>query len=374
MDAWQSREQPRRARVYRCQCERAIFFRNSLCLGCGAALAYEPVLADIRALVPGSAEGTWRLSGDAAAPRDYRRCANFHSPAGCNWLVAADDAKPHCVACRLNRSIPDLSDADNRRYWRSIENAKRRLVAELIALQLPVKSKIEDPERGIAFDLLRSPPGGPAVMTGHGGGLITLNVVEADDAHREKLRHALHEPYRTLLGHFRHEIGHYYWDRLVAGTPWHERFRELFGDERADYAAALHANYETGPPANWADRYISAYASSHPWEDWAETWAHFLHLYDGLDTAMGFGFTGKNVTMEIEPYSLDDLYAPDDPDATRVLTLFNSWLALTTVLNEMARSLGQPDFYPFVTSRAVVRKLHFIHLVVKDAQSAAEIR
>lgn len=367
-EAWRQREPPRRGRSYRCQCGRPVFFLNSECLACHAQLGFVPDLGEVRALQP-SGNGLFRIAGYDAT---VRRCANFETPAGCNWLVGADDPNPLCRACRLNRTIPDLSDADNRRYWRAIENAKRRLVSQLLDLDLPVRSKVsEDPERGVAFDLLRSPPDGPRVLTGHASGLITLNVEEADDAKREKIRHELREPYRTLLGHFRHEIGHYYWDRLVAGTAWHEPFRALFGDERADYAAALKANYENGPPADWADWHISSYASTHPWEDWAETWAHYLHVVDSLDTALGFGLSGDDVEAQTEPFTLDDLYAPEHPDAAHALYLLNSWLELTTVLNELARSMGQPDFYPFVMSRPVVRKLHFIQLVVKGAQPPA---
>jgi hypothetical protein len=271
------------------------------------------------------------------------------------------------VACRLNRTLPDLNDSDNQRYWRAIEAAKRRLVSQLLALELPVESKRENPEHGLAFDLLRSEPDGPRVLTGHDQGLITLNVEEADDARREEVRNALGEPYRTLLGHFRHEIGHYYWDRLVWNTAWLEPFRELFGDERADYTAALQASYENGPPPDWADRHISAYASAHPWEDWAETWAHYLHVVDSLDTAIAHGLDAEDLEMEIEPFSRDDLYDPDDPNADRMLFFLNSWVEMITVLNEMARSLGQPDFYPFVMPRAVVKKLHFVNLVVTGA-------
>jgi hypothetical protein len=202
-------------------------------------------------------------------------------------------------------------------------------------------------------------------MTSHGNGLITLNVEEADDSVREQTRHQMHEPYRTLLGHFRHEIGHYYWDRLVDGTPWLEKFRELFGDERADYGEALRVNYEQGPPSDWPQRFISSYASVHPWEDWAECWAHYMHLVDSLDTAMGFGLKGDDAEMERDHYKLEDLYDPKDDDAPRCLSLVNAWLELVTVLNELARSMGQHDFYPFVMSRPVLRKLHFIQLVVK---------
>ena len=361
-------EAPLHRRVYRCACDRPVYFQNSLCTACNAPLGYIPELNEVRALEPGPGEGSWRIAGEKDAGT-YRRCAHFDSPAGCNWLVPVDDPTPLCISCRLNRTLPDLADADNQRYWRAIEIAKRRLVSQLLAMDLPVRSKTEDPERGVAFDLLRSPPEGPRVLTGHASGLVTLNVEEADDARREKIRNELHEPYRTLLGHFRHEIGHYYWDRLIAGSEWLGRFRELFGDEQADYAAALKANYDNGPPADWRDRHISAYASTHPWEDWAETWAHFMHIQDSLDTAMSFGLTGNRILGDVEPYSMEDLYAPDDPDAARLLMMLNAWLGMTTVLNELARSMGQQDFYPFVMSRPVVKKLHFIQLVCRQARA-----
>ena len=365
--ALKSDAEPTHRRLYRCRCGRPVYFQNSLCTACKAPLGYVPELNEVRALEPGADPNTWRSDGGEAT---YRRCANFESAAGCNWLVPVEDPTPQCISCRLNRTIPDLADADNQRYWHAIENAKRRLVSQLLAMGLPVKSKTEDPEHGVAFDLMRAPKDGPRVLTGHANGLITLNVEEADDARREQIRNELHEPYRTLLGHFRHEIGHYYWDRLIPGTEWHEKFRALFGDERADYAAALKANYENGPPPDWRDRHISAYASSHPWEDWAETWAHFMHMEDSLDTAMSFGLTGK-IDSEIEPYSRDDLYAADDENAERVLVLLNAWLGITTALNELARSMGQQDFYPFVMSRAVVRKLHFIQIVSWQARTNA---
>jgi hypothetical protein len=206
------------------------------------------------------------------------------------------------------------------------------------------------------------------VLTGHNNGLITINAEEADDVKRKEIQTALHEPYRTLLGHFRHEIGHYYWDRLIWKTAWLEPFRALFGDERTDYSAALKANYENGPPMDWADRYISSYASSHPWEDWAETWAHFLHIVDSLDTAIAHGLDAEDIDVEIEPFTRDDLYDPDDPNADRMLFFLNAWIEMITMLNEMARSLGHEDFYPFVMPRTVVRKLHFVNLVVNGAR------
>lgn len=374
LEAWKSGESPERRSSFSCRCGRPIYFRNSLCLGCKAPLGFQPELQQVRALAAEPQQGEWRVDQDDKAAPTWKRCENFDSPAGCNWLVRADEDSTLCRSCRLNRTIPTLDNLENGQWWRKIENAKRRLVAQLLSLGLPVVSRVdEDLERGVMFDFLRSPEEGPRVLTGHANGLITLNVEEADDSVREKIRHEMREPYRTLLGHLRHEIGHYYWDRLVAGTPWQEKFRELFGDERQDYAAALKRNYEQGPPADWADQHISSYASVHPWEDWAETWAHYLHVVDSLDTALRFGLRGQDVEQAVEPFTVNDLYDPSTPDAQRVILLINSWVQLTTVLNELARSMGQHDFYPFVMSRPVLRKMHFIQIIVKDARGGSSL-
>ena len=373
VDAWKSDEAVGRRSAFRCRCGRPVYFRNSLCLGCQTPLGFQPDLLQVKALTEDSEDGVWTVDGDEEEGR-WKRCENFDSPAGCNWLRPADEEEPLCRACRLNRTIPDLGDADNATWWRKIENAKRRLVSQLLNLGLPVASKVsEDPERGLMFDLLRSPADGPRVLTGHADGLITLNVEEADDSIREKTRNLMREPYRTLLGHFRHEVGHYYWDRLVAESSWLDPFRELFGDEREDYGAALQRNYEQGPPADWADRHISSYASVHPWEDWAETWAHYLHVVDSLDTALRFGLRGEEVEQAVEPFTVEDLYDPKASDAQRVILLVNSWVQMTTVLNELARSMGQHDFYPFVMSRPVLRKMHFIQMIVKEARGGTSL-
>lgn len=377
VEAWRFDEPADRKSAFSCSCSRPVYFYNSLCLGCKAPLGYEPQLRQVRALTPAAEPNTFRLDvvGDEEPNETlWKRCENFDSPAGCNWLVNAEEEETLCLSCRLNRTIPSLDDPDNGRWWRKIENAKRRLVSQLLNLGLPVASKVsEDPEHGLMFDFLRSPKEGPRVLTGHAAGLITLNVEEADDSIREKTRQEMHEPYRTLLGHFRHEVGHYYWDRLVAETPWLDKFREVFGDEREDYGAALQRNYEQGPPANWPDRHISSYASVHPWEDWAESWAHYLHVVDSLDTALRFGLRGEDVEQAVEPFTIDDLYDPKAPDAQRVILLINSWVQLTTVLNELARSMGQHDFYPFVMSRPVLRKMHFIQMIVKEARGGTSL-
>ncbi len=302
---------------------------------------------------------------NASAPC-FRRCERLLSASACNWLIEpdSDSQLTQCRSCRLDRTLPDLSMSDNALWFTRIQMAKRRMVSQLIALGLPVCSKVsEDPVAGLGFDLLRSMPGAPPVVTGHANGIITLDVEEADDATREQRRNALYEPYRTLLGHMRHESGHYYWERLVAGSDWHTPFRELFGDERDDYASALQRHYGAAPSNDWRNLYVSSYAASHPWEDWAETWAHYLHLRDTLDTARSFGLDGSRVELSYERF--DPQLLGDDDGARGFAALLEAWIELTGVLNELSRSMGAPDFYPFVLSLGAVRKLSFVHRMIE---------
>ena len=353
------------SRSYACRCGAVISFLDTACSNCKAQLGFLPDAFTLIALDPGPEAETARSNGLV-----YGFCGNRSTPAACNWMKERDDPSSLCVACRLNRTIPDLDDADNARYWASIEAAKHRLVAQLLALGLPVKSKVEeDTKRGLMFDFLRSQPGKPAVMTGHANGLITLNIEEADDVKREKIKHDLHEPYRTLLGHFRHEVGHYYWDLLVRDSEWLQPFRQVFGDERADYAESLKRHYKNGPPGDWSSSYISSYAAMHPWEDWAESWAHYLHLVDSLGTAIGFGLDASNLERKLVPFTSQDLFAPDHPQAPGFLSLLNAWSEMILVLNELAHSMGQPDIYPFTLSRPVVAKLQFVQIVVADSRN-----
>ncbi|MCP5281129.1 MAG: putative zinc-binding peptidase [Rhodoferax sp.] len=360
-----------RVRAFNCQCGNPVFFRNSTCLSCGTALGYEPTQAQLLPLSPTDEPDVW-VPWQSDGPR-YRSCANRDTPAACNWLVPQEEVEAHaglCRACRLNRTIPDLNDAqhpENGELWGRIELAKRRLVSALLVMGLPVASReTEDTERGLMFDFLRAPDGGPPVMTGHDDGLITLNLIEADDVHREQARTNMNEPYRTLVGHLRHEVGHYYWDRLVFDTPWLERFRALFGDETQDYGDSLKQYYENGPPADWALGYVSAYATSHPWEDWAECWAHYMHMSDMVDTASSYGLSLDQARLEFKPFLHDVLYQPDHPGADKYLAFINHWAELTMLMNGMARAMGQPDIYPFVLAHQVVAKLQFIHLVVSE--------
>lgn len=348
-------------KVFHCDhCGNLAFFENVACVACGHTLAYLPDLGVVASLERTGADAAgadlFTTPIPRAEGRQYRLCGN--SPKGvCNWAVPAGDPNPLCLSCRLTRTIPDQSVPGNARAWAVIESAKRRMVYTLIGLELPVRDKVADPAGGLAFDFLADVPGTPA-MTGHDDGVIVLNIAEADDAERERRRVALHEPYRTLLGHFRHEVGHYYWDRLVQDGPRLAQFRKLFGDERQDYAAALKRNYDTGPPADWQQRHVSSYASVHPWEDWAETWAHYLHMVDLLETAADCG-------LSLRPKRSADpkLKAAPDPVATDSPfdAMIAGWYPLTYMLNNLNRGMGLPDGYPFVLSVPAVAKLRFVH-------------
>jgi hypothetical protein len=352
-------------RIFACQyCSQLLLFENTKCERCGHRLGYRPERRLLSALEP---EGdVWRALGDLE--RRYRFCANAAFDA-CNWLVPADDPATLCLACRHNRTIPDLAVPENAARWRQLELAKRRLFYTLMRLRLPLRTRKDDPEHGLAFDFLADPPatGGPVVMTGHDNGVITVALAEADSATREVRRELMGETYRTLLGHFRHEIGHYFWDRLVYDGDQLNGFRQLFGDERIDYGAALKAYYEGGSPADWQERHISAYAASHPWEDFAETWAHYLHIVDALETATAFGMRiHPKITREMGLHADIDF----DPYETATFArLIEAWLPLTFAVNSLNRSLGQPDLYPFVLTQPAIAKLDFVHKLIHAARS-----
>lgn len=348
-------------KIFRCgHCAQPVFFENVRCLRCGHPLAYLPLRGTLASLEP-DGKGGWRSPVIESNRVSYRLCANYDRENVCNWGVPADDPDPLCRSCRLTRVIPDLGQPGAKEAWYRIEVAKRRLVYSLIELRLPLASKRDDPERGLAFEFLADPPGGPPVMTGHENGVITLNVAEADDAEREKRRTALREPYRTLLGHFRHESGHYYWDRLIRDGDRLRDFRVLFGDEREDYAEAARRHYEWGAPGAWQERFLSAYASMHAWEDWAETWAHYLHMTDTLETAASCGLALS--PQHLEQPTLDAGTArPSDFD-----DMIGRWFAVTFALNNLNRGLGLADGYPFVLSAPVIAKLRFVHEIVRAA-------
>ncbi|WP_186106242.1 zinc-binding metallopeptidase family protein [Burkholderia gladioli] len=346
-------------------CGQLVFFENVRCERCEAPLGYLPEVGEVGAFEIDASSGQWRSLHPSVAGQLYRPCHNYSVENVCNWMVPADSPASYCESCALTETIPDLSNPDHRPLWYRTEAAKRRLVYTLTMLGLPVESRLLAPERGMSFAFKAATESEP-VMTGHANGLITLNLAEADDAERERVRAAMHEPYRTLVGHFRHEIGHYYFDRLIVGSAWQEAFRERFGDERADYQAALDAHYQNGAPAGWEDSYISEYASMHPWEDWAETWAHYLHMVDTLDTANACG-----LVLDPDDDSLPHLDDQTSVDEASFGNLMRRWFPLTYALNSLNRSMGVADAYPFALSPAVVAKLRFVHRVISATREAA---
>lgn len=346
-------------------CGQTLYFENHACVSCGATLGYVPELG--RFLAARADQGgavAFTFTSASGETRGYLPCNNAHA---CNWLREApigqeDAGKGLCRSCELTEVTPDLADPTNDAAWRRIESAKRRLLYSLFALRLPVESRQQSPA-GLAFRFLKGTPEEP-VMTGHADGVITLNVDEAQHAFRENMREKMGEGYRTVLGHLRHEIGHYYWDRLIANSDRLEQFRRLFGDERADYQEAIDRHYGSGPPADWGERFISAYASMHPWEDWAETWAHYLHMVDTLETARSHGLALKSPVAEAAPRIATSRLAFVDFDA-----LTAGWTALTLALNSLNRSMGLEDAYPFVLTPPVLAKLRFVHDLIHPPEA-----
>jgi hypothetical protein len=326
-------------RAFACpNCSQLVFFENTACLNCGTELGFRRPERELGAL---------------AAPR----CANFET-AACNWVVERPGEL--CFSCRLTRTRPADDDDAGLARLRRAEAAKRRLLFELGELNLPIPQRTGQ-ENGLVFDLLSSEQ--QPVTTGHAEGVVTLDLAEADDPHRERVRQELGEPYRTLLGHFRHEVGHFYWTVLAPDEERRARGRMLFGDERDDYAAALDRHYAQGPPDGWQDRHVSAYASMHPAEDWAETFAHLLHMRDGLQTAAAYGVGVRGPLLPAGPLLAA---APRDEPAD-FEEIIADWLALTYALNAINRSMGRDDLYPFILAPAVVEKLRFVHDLIGEA-------
>lgn len=327
-------------RPYTCgRCANLLDLLDTACGRCGAPVGFALPLDDVLVLDSPDGDG-------------WVRCAGFDD-VGCSWLVRPDDG-PRCESCRLTRTVPGDDDPDDDAFLAEVERAKRRLVYQLTDLGLPIVDRAQDPERGLAFDLLstRFEP----VTIGHADGVVTIDLAESDDSHREQMRAQLDEPYRTVLGHLRHEIGHHYWEVLVDRAGGHDAFRELFGDERASYQDELERHYREGPPPGWPERFVSAYATMHPWEDWAETFAHYLHIRDTLQTAEAFGLEVHGL-IEVEP--------TNEVDHTSFWSVARDWGALATALNAVNRSMGQADLYPFSLPPAVVAKLAFVHDLVR---------
>lgn len=333
-------------------CRSLVFFANDRCFTCNTELGYSRAEAELVAV---------ETSG-------LIRCAN-QSIANCNWLAEPDAPGGLCSCCALTRTRPNDADRAALAAFALTEAAKRRLIYQLDHLDLPTTPRVQSPADtdsvgGLAFDLLSSE--NEPVTTGHADGVITIDLAEGDDPHREALRIKLAEPYRTLLGHLRHETGHWYWYVLVDGTPYLDRFRDLFGDERVDYAESLQQHYgSSGSDADdWMGTHVSNYAAAHPWEDWAETFAHYLHIRDTSETAAAWGLRidGPDLDLSLAWDAQLDVDPVEDPDSFDELA--RSWLALKTVLNQLNRSMGSEDLYPFNLTPVVLDKLRFAHVVI----------
>lgn len=347
-------------KLFACQsCGNPLYFENTRCERCQHLTGYLPDHEVLSAVEPDGDK--WIALADPQ--KLYRFCANWELHA-CNWLVPSDAGTTLCRACQHNRVIPDISDPARHALWKRVEEAKRRLVYSLIKLKLPLPSIASGEQSPLVFDFLADAPE-RNVMTGHEDGVVTISLREADDVAREQARASLHEPYRTLLGHFRHEVGHFYWDRLVRDGGQLESFRAVFGDESEDYNVALQRYYDNGPLPNWQQSYVSAYATMHPWEDFAETWAHYLHIVDTLEMAYAFHLSvnprieeAPSATVDRSPYR-----------ATSVETLVEAWLPITFAVNSLNRSMGQPDLYPFVISEQAMAKLQYVHDLIRGKLS-----
>ena len=358
-------------KTFHCQhCGHPVFFENVKCLQCDSALAFLPDRLNMAAIEPvPDQDGLWR---PRVRPKkdnrpQYRLCHNHTTQNACNFAVRADDPNTLCVACRLTRILPDLSQPENPQRWYRLEAAKRRLFYTLAKLGLLSTTPPSGEADGPIFEFLADTPG-HQVMTGHSQGLITINVAEADDAFRVQRRVEMHEPYRTLLGHFRHESGHYYWDRLIDEGGQHEAFREAFGDERQDYGQALQDHYGRGGAVpDWQDSFVSAYATAHPWEDFAETWAHYLHMVDLLETAAAYN-TRLSIPGE-GGTELEEVINPLETGHPEFDVLVEQWVPLTVLLNSLNRSLGQEDAYPFALSPGALDKLRYVHDLICEARS-----
>lgn len=334
-------------RTFHCRCGQRVFFDSTRCTRCAAVLGFDPMRVDMVAVDARTIP--WR--GDDGS--GFRPCRNRTDLNICNWLVPDGEPGEYCASCRRTAVIPNLDNDRNVERLAALERAKRHLLYSLLVFRLPMEGGNGFPY-DLRFQFLEDRSSNPRVAeeevkTGHLNGMITINVREADDAERESTRNAMREPYRTLLGHFRHESGHYYFQRLLRGSAWLTRFAELFGDPGADYAAALRRHYRDGAAVGWQQRFVSPYAGAHPLEDWAETWAHYLHMTDTLETAASFAIVPPE-------------HQHGDP-----LDMIDRWIDLSTAMNALNRSMGLPDPYPFVLSDEVRGKIAFVHRFIEDS-------
>jgi len=347
-------------------CHGFISFESRRCPTCETNVGFHLPTDSMVAVDDGSA---------AVAGQRWLRC-NQSSNLACNWLVPEDgDAhtRGRCFADSLIRREPAADDTLAREKLIPTATALRRLVWQLFDLKLPVAPWWQT-DGGLAFDLLSSYTTGEKVLIGHANGVITIDVVESLDAYREQLRVRLGEPYRTLLGHFRHEVGHYYQNILVETEPGALRYlaecRSLFGDERISYSDEVARHYKFGAPEGWQSRFISEYATMHPWEDFAECFAHYLHITDTIDTAREAGMVLHADRVRYSaPRDVVPLESYDDEPVERLLY---DWKWMSLAFNRINASMGKHPLYPFEIPPPVIGKIGFVHKVIRDTARATQ--
>ena len=375
-------------KTFKCNCkdEQILFFESSHCIACQKTVGIDDEFA---AVEPYEFDESTGLYYKQSAPQShYKKCDNNAQYGACNGMVNMDSFIPKadseevlCFACKFNETIPDLSINEHIPLWTKMETAKRRALYTLKALGVPLNNLVQDTQSGLSFDFITDRSvidhfatkleGQDNVFTGHDCGHITINLAEADDVARSQTKLAMGERYRTLLGHFRHELGHYYFDQLIVGCPKkHALCKQYFGDDSLDYQLAIDAHYKNGAPANWHEHFISEYATMHPFEDWAETWAHYMHIIDTLETAKNFSITGSTTGNEFDIEDADELRLPQNSyyfyAQTSIDSLLDSWMEFSVILNSLNRSMGLADAYPFVLTQSVRTKLSFIHHAIHN--------
>ena len=368
-------------KIFRCCCpaRAVLFFESTQCTACGRMVGFFPDLDVLLAFEFDADQQLWFNSAQPEAT--YRQCANYSEHQVCNWMVPSADPQLWCRAYRCNEVIPDLSLPQNTFYWRKLEAAKRYALYTLLNLNLPFSSQEEAGAQGhgLLFRFMSDKDAGSEfttplegfspIYTGHEQGAITINLAEADDVARTRARIKLGEGYRTLLGHFRHELGHYYWNVLIEAQPRQlKEFRTIFGDERQDYAAAMENYYAEGAGTDWQNEYLSAYASMHPWEDWAESWAHYMHMIDTLETANAFA-----LSLDNEPLESVLPARRNNSQALGADALIKNWMRLAVAMNALNRSMGLEDAYPFILTDAIRRKLNWISRLIANYRPTATV-
>ena len=337
-------------RLFHCdRCGSTLPFGAQACPACFADIGYVPDQRTLRVLTPTDDRAGFHLgSGDTNDDSTWWRCLN--AAWGCNWMVRSLEGQSWCRSCRLTRGRPDTARPDAIQAWTIAEAAKRRLVHQLDEFALPIEIESESMPDGLVFDLVYLP--GEGGITGHFEGVVTLDLAETEDAHRDELRRRLGEPFRTVIGHLRHEVAHFYWPRLVGQTDEIDTFRHLFGDDRADYRESID-HYYANATADWdRARYVTAYAAAHPFEDWAETFAHYLHIVDSIDTAVAY---------DLVPPTDGTMLVTDAVGALAFSDILDAWRPINTAVNAIAETVGAPAVYPFEPVGAVVDKLTFVH-------------